>query len=105
LNGLRLLGIIVVSFFLIVGGLLLLMGTMCAFNGYQSSPPSFGAGLVWTFFLVVFLGIGGMVIASLVRGIRTSELSILDLNPSGGHDDRASEDGRDVPPASGKDSK
>jgi hypothetical protein len=90
LDGLKLVGIIVVSFFLIVGGLLLLLGTVCAFNGYGSIRPSISAGLVWTFFLALFLVLGVMAIASLAKGIRTSEMTSLNLARSGEQGHKAS---------------
>ena len=98
MDGLKLVGIMVVSFFLIIGGLLLLLGTMCAFNGYQSTRPSLGAGLVWTFFLVLFLALGVMVIASLAKGIRTSDLTSLDLSQPIEENQKTSADRSSIPP-------
>ena len=77
--GVRVLGIVLTAPVLIAGGLILLLGITCAFNGYESQPPNFIAGLVWSLFLVLFVVGCALIIAKLAKGIGEDEFASLDL--------------------------
>jgi hypothetical protein len=65
---LRTLGIVLTSIILVIGGLILLLFTLCAFSG-QSTQPSNNAGLIWSLVLSLFLAVGIFIIATLARGL------------------------------------
>ena len=77
--GIRVLGIVSTAIVLIIGGLILLLGTTCAFNGYESQPPNFIAGLVWLLFLVLFILGCALTIVKLAKGISKDEFASLNL--------------------------
>jgi hypothetical protein len=67
-NTIRTLGIVLASILTILGGLLLGLLSLCAYGGVFGSANK-STGTLYLVGLVIFIGLGGMVIANLAKGI------------------------------------